>query len=94
MSDEILQIMPAVDWFAAFEDDGTTLYRPLVGWALVREGAESRSGRRLPAHIVGFVAADWASSAEDTPGFLSYKHKSERETLEVLAMLDRELGRK
>ena len=37
---KILQIMPAEDWWAVYDDDGEAFISKLVSWALVQVGNE------------------------------------------------------
>jgi hypothetical protein len=47
---KIVQIMSAEGWGATFVDGEEEIISPLVGWALVQDGAESE--------VVGLVASD------------------------------------
>ena len=50
----IINMHPSKDWYVVYEnDDGSTFYSPIAGWALVSIG-HSRS-----AKIVGFAAGDY-----------------------------------
>jgi hypothetical protein len=73
VSDKILQIIPAVGWYAAYEDkeDATTFYRPVVCWALVHDEAEN------DRCVKGMDAADYIDFIEESSSFRYYIHEAE-----------------
>jgi hypothetical protein len=69
---KILQIIPAIDWYAMYEiEDDANSHAPLVCWALV----EDRDGDR---HVVGLDSAETNTDfCENTSNFMGYIHREQ-----------------
>ncbi len=66
---KIVQIMPAAGWAARFAERGDEYTSPLVGWALVQDGAG--------AAVVGLVAGKQVELCDADPAFVGYEYVPE-----------------
>lgn len=41
MAVKILQIIPATDWYAKYDEEGTAFFEPIACWALIDKGGET-----------------------------------------------------
>lgn len=63
MAVKILQIIPATDWYAKYEEEGTSFFEPIACWALLDKDGETV--------IEGMVPAENAMvSCNETAGFI------------------------
>ncbi len=67
---KIVQIMPAAGWGAAFDAGDEEEITPLVGWALVQDGAGNTS-------VVGLVAGPEVSLCDQQDKFTGYVYLSD-----------------
>lgn len=70
MSEKIIQIMPAVGWFAVLRMSDEPFYYldPLVGWALIEETEDGESY----GFVTGLIASDWVTQLNDNNQFYVY----------------------
>ena len=67
----IIQIIPAPDWYALYEEEGEEYWTPLACWALVDEDGETR--------VVGLEAGERVVFCEENPNFKGYISKEDLE---------------
>jgi hypothetical protein len=67
---KILQIMPAAGWGAAFDTGDEEEITPLVGWALVQDGAGKSA-------VVGLVAGNEVEQCDQQENFAGYVYLSD-----------------
>lgn len=64
--DRIIQIIPAIGWFARYREPNEIIDVPLACWALLDNG-----------QVAGIDAGDLTQIAEDIKTFSCYIHESE-----------------
>src|SRR5215470_12366119 len=73
---KIVQIMPAAGWGAAFDAGDEEEISPLVGWALVQDGAGKSA-------VVGLVAGGEVELCDEQDNFAGYVYVSDMLTDEL-----------
>jgi len=69
MATKIIQIIPATEWYAKYEEEGTSFFEPIACWALLDRG----DGK---TEIDGLVpAGSTLTPCKETDGFSEIIHK-------------------
>lgn len=80
------QLIPAVGWVAIYENEGTSVARPLVGW--LKEPSRGQSDGSVPEWIVSGLVADVSKVvyAESLEGFSTYEYDLDSASIDYLAL--------
>jgi len=74
MMEEIIQIIPATDWYAVYDGDGEDLVVPVVCWALVEDEV---GVRRVDAIDDGTTAFD-GEFVSQVSNFKRYRYSRDK----------------
>ena len=63
-----MQIIPATDWYAKYEEEGTTFFEPVACWAIVDQGGNTVTDGLVP--VDGTLV-----QCKNTAGFTDFIHR-------------------
>ena len=67
MSAKILQIIPATDWYAKYEEEESVFFEPLACWALIDKAGETVIEGMVPVDSTMVPCRDTAGFVEILP---------------------------
>ncbi|MBW2465968.1 MAG: hypothetical protein JRF02_01585 [Deltaproteobacteria bacterium] len=68
MTPKIIQIIPAADWYAKYEEEGNTFLEPVACWAILDRGGETVIEGLVP--VEGTLV-----QCNNTKGFTEFIHR-------------------